>query len=199
GVRITAFARGRRGTMPTPMTVRTAPWDPDDSAVASAFDELPLWAAPFGLRLLEAVALAPDLVVLDVGFGTGFPLLELARRLGPSARVSGVEPWPARRLPPSAKARAYGLLNVLPLRAVAERIPLPTGRVDLLVSNNGLNNVQDLPAALTECHRVCKAGAQLVITQNLPGSMRSFYDAYESVLRECGLAFVLPAVATHIH
>jgi arsenite methyltransferase len=181
------------------MTATAAPWDPEDSAVASAFDELPLWAAPFGLRLLEAVALGPDLVVLDVGFGAGFPLLELARRLGPSSRVYGVDPWLAGALRTHAKARTYGLDNVVPLLAVAERIPLRSGRVDLLVSNNGLNNVQDLQAALGECRRVCKAGAQLVITQNLPDSMRSFYDAYESVLRECGLDFVLPAVASHIH
>ena len=181
------------------MSAAAAPWDPNDPAVASAFDELSLWSAPFGLRLLEAVAFAPNLVVLDVGSGAGFPLLELARRLGPSARVYGVDPWPAGVARTRAKAGTYGLENVVALRAVAERIPLQSGRVDRLVSNNGLNNVQDLPAALAECRRVCKPGAQLVITQNLPDSMRAFYDAYESVLRECGLAFVLPAVATHIH
>ncbi|HVQ30534.1 MAG TPA: SAM-dependent methyltransferase, partial [Vicinamibacteria bacterium] len=58
----------------------------------SARDELPLWSAPFGLALLEAVTLRPGLRVLDVGFGTGFPALELGERLGASARVVGVDP-----------------------------------------------------------------------------------------------------------
>src|SRR6185503_18794171 len=125
--------------------------DPDDPAVVSAFDELPLWSAPFGLRLLETVRLAPGLTVVDVGFGTGFPLLELARRLGPSARLYGVDPWAAALARARAKALAYGLENVVLLRAVAERLPLRDGRVDLVVSNNGLNNVEDVVRALAEC------------------------------------------------
>ena len=76
------------------------PWDgatpdPADPAVVALYDEIPLWSAPFGLALLEAVELRPGLVVLDVGCGTGFPLLELAERLGPTARLHGVDPWAA--------------------------------------------------------------------------------------------------------
>ncbi len=43
---------------------------------------LAAWSAPFGLRLLDVVPLDPAATVLDVGCGTGFPLLELAHRLG---------------------------------------------------------------------------------------------------------------------
>src|SRR5262245_58156245 len=153
--------------------------DLGDPAVVSAFDELPLWSAPFGLRLLETVRLAPGLTVLDVRFGTGFPLLELARRLGPSARLYGVDPWAPGVARARAKARTYALRNVVLLRAVAERLPLGDARVDLVVSNNGLNNVEDPARALAECRRVSKAGAQLVLTQNLPDTMRAFYDEYE--------------------
>ncbi len=171
---------------------------PDDTAVISAFDELPLWSAPFGLRLLETVRLAPGLTVLDVGSGTGFPLLELARRLGSSSRLYGVDPWAAAAGRAREKARAYGLTNVVVLRAVAERLPLASGRVDLVLSNNGLNNVQDVSAALAECRRVCRPEAQMVLTQNLPETMRAFYDAYESVLRECRLERALPELHRHI-
>jgi len=170
----------------------------DDPAVVSAFDELPLWSAPFGLRLLETVHLAPGLTVLDVGFGTGFPLLELARRLGASARVYGVDPWAAAAARAREKARTYGLGNVVLLRAVAEHLPLATASVDLVLSNNGLNNVQDVAMALAECRRVSRPGAQMVLTQNLPDTMRDFYDVYEGVLRECGLGASLPALRRHI-
>jgi arsenite methyltransferase len=173
--------------------------DLGDPAVASAFDELPLWSAPFGLRLLETVRLGPALTVLDVGFGTGFPLLELARRLGPSARLYGVDPWAPALARARSKALIYELRNVVLLRAVAERLPLRDGRVDLVVSNNGLNNVEDPARALAECRRVAKPGAQLVLTQNLPETMRAFYDVYESVLRECGLDASLDALRRHIH
>jgi arsenite methyltransferase len=170
-----------------------------DPAVVSAFDELPLWSAPFGLRLLETVRLTPVMTVLDVGFGTGFPLLELARRLGSSARLYGVDPWAAGIARARAKSRTYDVRNVLLLRAVAERLPLRTASVDLVVSNNGLNNVEDVAQALAECRRVAKRGAQLVLTQNLPETMRAFYDVYEAVLTECGLEPSLDALRRHIH
>jgi arsenite methyltransferase len=173
--------------------------DPGDPAVVSAFDELPLWSAPFGLRLLETVHLAPAMTVLDVGSGTGFPLLELARRLGPSARLYGVDPWAAALARARAKARTYDVRNVLLLLGVAERLPLRTASVDLVVSNNGLNNVEDVALALAECRRVSKPGAQLVLTQNLPETMRAFYDVYEGVLTECGLEPAVDALRRHIH
>jgi ubiquinone/menaquinone biosynthesis C-methylase UbiE len=60
--------------------------------VAAHYDELPLWSAPFGLLLLKHLPLRPHLTVLDVGCDTGFPLLELAQRLGATCRVHGVDP-----------------------------------------------------------------------------------------------------------
>src|SRR6185503_17961936 len=46
--------------------------------ILAAYDELPLWSAMFGLLLLEEAPLANVGRALDVGCGTGFPLVELA-------------------------------------------------------------------------------------------------------------------------
>lgn len=63
--------------------------------VASAYDEVPLWSAMFGQLLLEHVPLQRIGAALDVGCGTGFPLIELAERLGPDVELHGVDPWGA--------------------------------------------------------------------------------------------------------
>lgn len=38
------------------------------------FDELPFWAAPFGLKLIDKVVLRKGIKALDIGFGAEFPL-----------------------------------------------------------------------------------------------------------------------------
>src|SRR4030067_181575 len=57
--------------------------------IISAIDELSLWAAPFGLKLLETIKLKKNITALDIGFGLGFPLLEVAMRLGEPSKVCG--------------------------------------------------------------------------------------------------------------
>jgi arsenite methyltransferase len=163
------------------------PWggptpDLSDASVVALFDELPLWSAPFGLALLEAVELRAGLTVLDVGCATGFPLLELAERLGPGARLHGVDPWlPAvERLRTKLAAWALDTVTLHPCRV--EALSLPPASMDLVVSNNGLNNVPDLDLAMAICARLTRPGGQLVFTANLPATMQAFYDAFGAAM-----------------
>lgn len=180
------------------------PWDgptPDlgDPATVALYDELPLWSAPFGLVLLDAVEVRTGLTVLDVGCGTGFPLLELAERLGPDARLHCVDPWvPAmERLQAKLEAWKLGGRVTLHVKHVAS-LELPPASMDLIVSNNGLNNVADLPQALAVCARLARPRAQLVFTANLPGTMAGFYDALGRALEKAGVADAQERIAEHI-
>jgi cyclopropane fatty-acyl-phospholipid synthase-like methyltransferase len=65
----------------------------DNETFIETFDEAPLWSAAFGLLLLKHLELKPDLTVIDLGSGAGFPLMELAARLGASGKVYGIDPW----------------------------------------------------------------------------------------------------------
>jgi SAM-dependent methyltransferase len=163
-------------------------FDSEDDAAVSALDELPFWSAPFGLRLLEEVRLRPGSCALDLGFGTGFPLLELAMRLGPSSRVHGLDPWPAAQRRTRLKLREAGLGNVRLHEGVAEGMPFADRSFDLVVSNNGLNNVKDRERAFRETARVCRPGGQLVFTMNLEGSFQELHDVLRDILRRRGLA-----------
>ena len=163
------------------------PFDPENDDAVSALDELPLWAAPFGLRLLDLVRLRSGMTALDVGFGTGFPLLELAMRLGPSSVLRGLDPWPAAHRRTRFKLAEAGLRNVTLHEGVAEDMPFADGLFDVVVSNNGYNNVSDRDRAFRETARVCRPSAQLVFTMNLDGSFRELHDALRSVLRAEGL------------
>jgi len=174
------------------------PIDYGDPDVVAVFDELPLWSAPFGLKLLSLVRYRRGISALDVGCGTGFPMLELAERLGDSCHVSGLDPWEAAVERLHTKIRVRSIQNATPIVGRAEEMPFQDGTFDLIVSNNGLNNVEDPDAALIECARVSKPGAQLVATVNLPETMKEFYDVYETTLAALRLKGLVAALHDHI-
>jgi len=159
-------------------------FDLNSDELIEVFDELPFWAAPFGLKLIDKVVLRKGIKALDIGFGAGFPLTELAMRLGSSCKVYGIDPWAAAIKRTRKKLAFYGIENVEIIEEVAESIPLPADSVELIVSNNGINNVEDLEKVLSECSRIMKQGGQFVLTMNLNNTMFEFYEILETVLRE---------------
>ena len=165
---------------------------------SALYDELPLWSAPFGLRLLEMLRMRPGLCVLDVGSGTGFPLLEIAQRLGASCSIFGIDPWKEATELIAWKCRQRNQNNAYIVRGVAEELPFPSEFFDLITSNNGLNNTRDFTKALAECRRVARAGAQVVLTQNLPGTMIEFYSIMKQCCLDRGLDDVIAGIDAHI-
>ena len=171
----------------------------DDRDTVSIIDELPLWSAPFGLKLLDAIKLRPNITALDIGFGLGFPLLEVAQRLGNSSKVYGIDPWKAAIERVQIKINILGLTNIELIEGIAENIPLPENSIDLIVSNNGINNVQDIEKVMNECRRVAKKSARFVATVNLDGTMMEFYNELERVLVEEGLNENVSKLKKHIY
>lgn len=159
-------------------------YDFGDSDLVSIYDDLPLWSASFGLKLLERVRIGTNLNVLDIGCGTGFPLLELAERLGETCKVFGVDPWEeaVRRIELKIKKRDIKNVNVS--CCCAESLDFDDNYFDIIVSNNGINNVQDQYKVLSECFRVCAEKGQFIFTYNLPETMSEFYDVFLKILTQ---------------
>ena len=167
--------------------------------LANVYDEAPLWSAPFGLALLRSIKWRKQITALDIGYGTGFPLTELAMRLGNSSHVYGIDPWQAVQPRVRQKLDCCGINNVTLLSGSAEDIPLEPRCVDLVVSNNGLNNVADWRTALSECARVLRPGGQFVQSLNCPETMSGFYSVLESVLRDAQLLAECQQMHEHIY
>ena len=174
-------------------------YDLNDSSIVSVIDELPLWSAPFGLDLLDKIKYRKNITALDIGPGLGFPLLEIAMRLGGTCRVYGIDPWEKAMERIRKKIKIYGISNVQLISGVAEKIPIPDNSVDLIFSNNGLNNVGDLGLVLKECNRVSKTGAQLVFTFNTDKTMIEFYTVLESVMHEKKMQDEISLMNNHIY
>jgi SAM-dependent methyltransferase len=171
----------------------------DDVDIVSAIDDLPLWSAPFGLKLLDMVRLRRNIRALDIGCGLGFPAIELAGRLGATCKVYGIDPWTRAIERARAKIRAWGLDNIEIIEGKAELLSFADAYFDLVVSNNGTNNVDDEEQTFREIGRVTKPGGQVVLTMNLPETMIEFYTAYRKVLHRLNKTSELDRLDAHIH
>jgi arsenite methyltransferase len=174
-------------------------FDFNSPELVSHLDELSLWSAPFGLRLLEKLVYRRNIDILDIGFGTGFPLTELAMRFGSSCRIYGIDPWKAALNRTRKKLEVYGINNVELIYGGAEKIPLPDNSIDLITSNNGINNVKDYALVMSECARVCRPGAQLIQSLNLQDSLIEFYSVMTMILQDMKLDKCLEMMHAHIY
>jgi arsenite methyltransferase len=158
----------------------------NDEEFISTFDEAPLWSATFGILLLKHLELRPDLKVIDIGSGAGFPLMELAGRLGRSCKLYGLDPWINANKRARQKIKNYNLSNVEIIEGSAETIPFEDNTIDLIVSNLGINNFSDPQIVFRECNRVLKLNGKLALTTNLNGHWKEFYDIFYNTLKQIG-------------
>jgi ubiquinone/menaquinone biosynthesis C-methylase UbiE len=173
-------------------------FDLSDPGVVSVIDDLPLWSAPFGMKLLEVVRLRRNMRVLDVGPGTGFPIVELSQRLGDTCEVYAVDPWETALDRMRQKITMWGITNLHIIEGQAESLDFDDGTFDLIVSNNGTNNVEDEERLFSELGRVARPGAQMVLTVNLPGTMSEFYETFETELVARGRTAEIERLKEHL-
>jgi len=173
-------------------------WDPARPDVVAAFDELPLWSAMAGLFLLEHLPLVRVARVLDVGCGTGFPLLELAQRLGQPATVHGLDRWTPALERARFKAGVTGVANATVTRGDGAAMPFRDAQFDLVVSNLGINNFAEPDAVFRESRRVLRRGGRLALTTNVEGHMAELYAVFEAVLKARGRPEALEALRQHV-
>lgn len=108
----------------------------------------------------DRLALAPGDVVLDVACGHGNFTVELARRVGPSGLVIGLDIAGSMLARAAARVRRAGLDNVLLIRGDALALPFVDGAFAKLNCAGGLHQMPDLGRALAEFARVTSPDAR---------------------------------------
>lgn len=131
-------------------------------AWAEAYELVDLQLSPLGMRAIEALALRPGDVVLDIGCGTGQTLLQLADRVGAKGQVIGVDVAPL--LLEISKRRTNPLTQVKLIEADAQFLDLPPESADAVFSRFGVMTFNDPVAAFSNFHRILKPSGVLAFS-----------------------------------
>ena len=132
-----------------------------------------------GLGMLDV---KPGQSVLEIGFGTGHCLVELAEAVGPAGRVYGIDLSERMLEISQARLSDQGLEDRVELTCGdALHLPYPSQSVDRIFTSFTLElfDTPEIPMALGECKRVLRAGGRIVVaamSRVLPGGpiMRTF-------------------------
>ncbi len=124
--------------------------------------------------------------VLELGPGTGYFTVEVARRLGPGGRLVCVDIQPKMIGALRRRLLREGVTNALPMVGDALGLPLADRSLDCAFLVTVLGEIPDRPKALAELRRVLKPGGILSITETLPDPDYQFPDVVRDLCRASG-------------
>ncbi len=158
---------------------------------------VPAIGAPLAAALVDVAGPQPGEQVLDVACGTGIVTRLVAKRVGPTGRVAGLDGNPgmlavARSVEaPDARIEWH--------EGNAEKLPFSDDTFDIVTCQMGLQFFPDKIAALREKHRVLTPGGRVVL--NLPGPtppvFRSLADALKRHVGPQAAGFVHVVFSLH--
>lgn len=111
-------------------------------------------------KAFDALHLCENDTVIDIGCGNGLLTEEIARAIGRTGHVVGVDPSEEMRALASARCAAFPSVQIADGRADA--LPMRNGAADKAVAVQVLEYLPDIPAAVREAHRVLRIGGRFV-------------------------------------
>ena len=139
-------------------------------------------------KLFARLHLTPTSHVLEVGAGSGFYSVEIARRI-PDGHLEVLDLQPEMLKKAQQKLEAQGLSNVSYTLADARQLTFAAGMFDVIVLVTVLGEVADQRAFLSEAHRVLKPQGIISISEHLPDPDFSPFAKVKDLVEREGFAF----------
>ena len=150
-------------------------------------DEIaPVWGTRFGKMLLRNLRVPDRGQVLDVSCGTGWPTIEILRRMNDGSRLIAIDASSAMLDVARRKVADLGPLGkkgvFFRTESAVPKLSFTDDVYDLVVCNLGLDEMPSFDYALRDFSRVAKRGGEVRCTLPLAGTFQEFHDLYREVL-----------------
>jgi len=123
-------------------------------------------------RVVEALEIAPGARVADLGAGSGYFTVHLARAVGPRGRVYAVDVDAEMNEYLKERLAEEGIENVEVVLGEYEDPLLPDGQIDLLFTSNTYHHIQERPAYFRRVKKDLAPGGRVAVIE---------YDGTEGV------------------
>lgn len=147
--------------------------DSDDATARHPFDDVAKWEKVFDdpkraewqqpATIVQALSLAPGMMVADVGAGTGYFEHALGTAVGPRGVVLAVEVEPNLVTHLRARAEREGTANVIPVLGSTTDPRLPAGRVDRILYVDTYHHLDDRVDYFRRLRAALAPGGRIVI------------------------------------
>lgn len=128
-------------------------------------------------RLRETLAPQPGERVLEIGPGTGYYALEVARWIAPVGKLDVLDIQQEMLEHTMHTASDLRIDNIIPTRGDAQALPYSDDTFDAAYIVLTLGEVPNQNAALLELHRVLKPGGRLVVGESFPDPHMVTFDS----------------------
>ena len=115
--------------------------------------------------LMRALALRADMVVADIGAGTGYYSRRIAARIGPRGRVYAVDVQPEMLALLRENAVKAGLHNIEPILAAPDDVHLPAESIDLALLVDVYHELSAPYEVLASTVRALRPGGRVVFVE----------------------------------
>ena len=134
---------------------------------------------------VDALDVAPDAVIVDVGCGTGSALRWVAAR-APGGELVGVDPVPQMLEIARERAADHPEGQRIDFReGLAEKLPVGDDHADLVFAFDSIDHWHDKAAGLAEVRRVLRTDGRLVVVKDggVPGGAEARRELFDQIGR----------------
>jgi ubiquinone/menaquinone biosynthesis C-methylase UbiE len=135
----------------------------------------------------------PGMTVLDIGFGSGYFSLEMARMLRSEGLVVCVEKEPDKVESLKSRVAEYGLSRLVDIRLCSDTslaIDDLAGRIDFALAFFVVHHAADIPALMNGTYKALKRGGKLLIVEPRRHVSAEYCHLVEAVAGQAGLSII---------